>query len=243
MPTCPVCKKEFIQLHHAGQPRKYCSEQCHYNASLKPKEQYTPCLQCGKLTNVKFCSSICSRLWWKEHPEAKKRYELKCLGCGKTYYNPDINHQYCTLKCAKSDQPLTTKNCELCGRQYRVTISHSYQSRYCSASCNDKIWAKFHRDQIRQKNCRYIARKLSQFIENVSLNYIYKRDNGICGICGKKVNKDLYYPHLLSPSLDHIKPLSLGGLHENKNCQLAHLRCNCSKRNNLQVNKQILLIG
>jgi 5-methylcytosine-specific restriction endonuclease McrA len=38
-------------------------------------------------------------------------------------------------------------------------------------------------------------------------------------------------PDPMSPSLDHILPLSKGGTHEPRNVQLAHLGCNVRKYN------------
>ncbi|WP_377326255.1 HNH endonuclease [Pimelobacter simplex] len=59
---------------------------------------------------------------------------------------------------------------------------------------------------------------------------VFERDRWICGICNKKVDILLSYPHPMSKSLDHIVPLSKGGAHSFENCQTAHLRCNLLKR-------------
>ena len=59
--------------------------------------------------------------------------------------------------------------------------------------------------------------------------YIFERDNWICGICRKKIDKRLKYPHLRSKSIDHIIALSKGGADAPINLQPAHLRCNMSK--------------
>ena len=40
---------------------------------------------------------------------------------------------------------------------------------------------------------------------------IGERDGWICGICDEPIDKTLRFPNQQSPSLDHIKPLSLGG--------------------------------
>lgn len=81
----------------------------------------------------------------------------------------------------------------------------------------------------REHNQRRRAWKKGAIVEKFSNLDIYKRDKWKCGICGGKVNKHLKYPHPLSPSLDHIVPLSRGGSHIPENVQLAHLRCNLSK--------------
>ena len=56
----------------------------------------------------------------------------------------------------------------------------------------------------------------------------------VCGICGKPVDKDLRYPHPLSPCVDHIVPVAKGGHPSNlDNLQLAHWTCNRQKSDKL----------
>lgn len=56
----------------------------------------------------------------------------------------------------------------------------------------------------------------------------------VCGICGKPVDKSLKFPHPMSPSVDHIIPVSKGG-HPSDigNLQLAHWCCNRQKSDKL----------
>lgn len=70
--------------------------------------------------------------------------------------------------------------------------------------------------------------------KDITLTKLYKRDDGICKICGgvcdwndcevrengTVVAGDWY------PSIDHIKPISKGGLHSWGNVRLAHRGCN-----------------
>ncbi len=52
----------------------------------------------------------------------------------------------------------------------------------------------------------------------------------VCAICGKPVDFSLKYPHPLSPTIDHIIPLSKGGHPSDiDNLQLAHRTCNRQK--------------
>jgi 5-methylcytosine-specific restriction endonuclease McrA len=49
-----------------------------------------------------------------------------------------------------------------------------------------------------------------------------ERDDGICGLCGEDVDPFDY-------TLDHITPISAGGLHDPDNVQVAHRSCNSAK--------------
>lgn len=70
------------------------------------------------------------------------------------------------------------------------------------------------------------ARKLNAYIEPVNRTVVYKQANGICGICGFPVSYDKFH-------VDHIVPLSKGGMHCYANTQPAHARCNLKKSNKL----------
>lgn len=58
----------------------------------------------------------------------------------------------------------------------------------------------------------------------------------VCGICGTPVDKTLRSPHPLSPTVDHIIPVSKGG-HPSalENLQLAHRVCNRAKADKLVI--------
>ena len=56
----------------------------------------------------------------------------------------------------------------------------------------------------------------------------------ICGICGKPVDYSYKYTHPLSPTVDHIIPVSKGGHPSDlRNLQLAHRCCNRQKSDKL----------
>lgn len=60
------------------------------------------------------------------------------------------------------------------------------------------------------------------------------KEQSICALCGKPVNKKLKYPHPLSASVDHIIPLAKGGHPSDlENLQLAHWVCNRQKSDKL----------
>ena len=56
----------------------------------------------------------------------------------------------------------------------------------------------------------------------------------VCGICGKPVDFSYKYPHPLSPTVDHIIPVTKGGHpFDLSNLQLAHRCCNRQKSDKL----------
>lgn len=119
-----------------------------------------------------------------------------------------------------------------------------YKTHKEKVSEKGKLYYKIHKDkknaygklyrkafpEIGRRGCRrHKALKLRVAYENYTTNYIFERDNWICGICGRKINRRLRHPNPLSPSIDHIQPLSKGGWDSPVNVQAAHLRCNIGK--------------
>lgn len=63
------------------------------------------------------------------------------------------------------------------------------------------------------------------------------KEQTICGICGKPVDKKIKYPHPLSACIDHIIPLAKGGHPSDiANLQLSHWCCNRQKSDSLPSN-------
>ena len=65
----------------------------------------------------------------------------------------------------------------------------------------------------------------------ISIEELYKRDKGICGICGRYVTRSQLAKGLANR--DHIVPSSLGGTNHRSNLQLAHYWCNIRRGNDL----------
>lgn len=68
----------------------------------------------------------------------------------------------------------------------------------------------------------------------IAIDKLGERDGWVCGLCARPVDQTVRYPDLLSPSIDHITPLARGGTHTWDNVQIAHYRCNVSKKANTE---------
>lgn len=87
-------------------------------------------------------------------------------------------------------------------------------------------WDAEHPGKLSDRAKRRRARKMNAIIENFPSVEIYERDQWICQLCYKMVDKFLKFPDPFSASIDHTIPLAQNGTHERKNVQLAHLICN-----------------
>lgn len=113
--------------------------------------------------------------------------------------------------------------CEVCGRQTK----HKYT---CSTKCSEK------RNNQRKEDKRRIKIANALVDADITLESLYRRDNGVCALCGGLCDWDDYVwrdgnkiAGNYYPSKDHIIPLAKGGEHSWDNIQLAHRICNSLK--------------
>ena len=83
---------------------------------------------------------------------------------------------------------------------------------------------------------------MAQIIDkDINITRLYKRDGGRCYLCGcecdwndHKVSKTGYeYPGDRYPTIEHMVPISRGGLHSWNNVRLACFKCNTDKSNRM----------
>lgn len=115
--------------------------------------------------------------------------------------------------------------CKECGKGF----DHSKRnSMFCSDACTRK-----HNNRKKDKRI-----KPEQRIDKIELGELYAKYNGICYICGCKCDWEDYELKLgrdgrvvtvvgqSYPTIEHIKPLSKGGMHSWNNVALACKNCN-----------------
>lgn len=129
---------------------------------------------------------------------------------------------------------LTDRECAVCG-----SVFHDVNPR--RVCCCDECSKKYARKQGRGDFHRHRARKYNVAYDGtISLQGVFKRDNGVCQICGEPCDwNDREYGGCgpTYPSIDHIVPFAQGGEHTWDNVQLAHFMCNSTKgaRNDVDV--------
>lgn len=170
-------------------------------------------------------------------------YRNQCISCKRTKNNKwnsenkDKRSLQMKLYGERNKEIIKVKN-----KEYRESNKESFQQRdkeyylankekmiessrrnyYKNHELSKKKRREYQRENLhifRESSHRRRARIRNQFISPVNEFEIYKRDGGICQICGKNVKRK-------EISIDHITPISKGGAHAPWNVQLAHLICN-----------------
>ena len=161
----------------------------------------------------------------------KSEFEKICPICDKKYTTKSLESRYCSNTCLNRGahrerkgkyKPVKCVSCVVCGKSFETIRNNA---KTCSDKCRGSL-ARINRNK-RYKHLREIG----EFDENVTLYNVYVKYNGICQHCGKMIdfNSDVQADDY--PSIDHVIPLSKGGVHKWDNVQLLCRGCNCKKSN------------
>lgn len=269
--TCVECGKSF-----SGRKKKYCSKKCsdevrrrknreRWRKNNTPKPDVTIiCEWCGELHTVpartahqaRFCSDKCNDTWWsrvvyghkpieernaeRREQKLKRQAKLEKERAIKTLRNSLIR----VIKHKEEQERIKelTRECEECGTMFYDPHPHTLT---CSSECSRKRRNRLYRYYERKRINKY-----NLVDKDISLKRLYKRDKGICYLCGEPcdyndkiiTDEGHYIVGETYPSIDHVEPLSKGGKHSWDNVKLAHHYCNSIKNDNddrIEVKRQI----
>ena len=158
-----------------------------------------------------------------------------CLTCGISIEGLRSTKKYCSRKCLPSRLPITEEQkakARKRNQRYWANLPKSAQlarTRRDNAHAKIKGWPnqlKFrqnHPEVIKATNSFRAALHRGSKGNKVMIATLLERNGEWCGLCGLPLNEDI--------TVDHIKPVTSGGLHETQNLTLAHMKCNQSKYN------------
>jgi hypothetical protein len=245
--TCEQCGGEYApRVPKRGPISKYCSVKC--RREYATRKVAFPCIACGAPVQSsnrsrRYCDA-CRNV--ARHVEAGTRRdfpEKPCAQCGKAFKPSTKATRFCGRDCLQAHniatQGVGPHVCLECGSSFKHRLSSRQANRYCSRACADKASKDRERASGRRTEIPCIpkgahhedrARVYGGAVERVDVMAVFERCGWMCGICQQPVDRFLSWPDPMSPSLDHITPLSKGGGHTEGNTQCAHLRCNSAKR-------------
>lgn len=215
---CKECGTAISASNLHGPRPKYCSMGCAKKASAitRNPEKYEAQKAKKRAANA-----------------AKPRPISSCLTCGISFETRSASFKFCSSKC--SNKHLDTHNpircsepdCDRGARGKGLCAMHWRRKARAEGRELPDPWSERRKAHYHKRR----AQKLGTQVEDIRPIDIFERDIWLCGLCSTPVDPDLSHPDPMSPSLDHILPLSKGGTHTYENVQLAHLTCNVSKGN------------
>lgn len=206
---CANCQKSFRRMR--GPSQRYCSRECGWVGTRALKRALRE-----------------ENAHQRELERIRTRAARRCEVCKVSTGGPKM-HPACRKSFAREySRQLSIERhvgkvcvCKACGQQFAPEYGTKKRAS-CSTICDKVLLARMRRDSKATRR----ARKRGAFVQPVGIAYVRRRDKDRCGICHQLVDVNAKAPAPLSPSIDHILPLSRGGSHEPRNVRLAHLICN-----------------
>lgn len=272
---CNHCGKTFTPNKN-GAKYKYCSEECSKEERRKRKRErwrkqnpdwnkkiIKKCEWCGDDYSVpkrnahqaRFCSDKCNNTWWSRvvygHKPIEERNAERRERRLKRQAKLEKERAIRTLRSSlirvikhKEEQERIkrlTRECEECGTMFYDPHPHTLT---CSSECSRKRSNRLSRYYERKRINKY-----NLVDKDISLKRLYKRDKGICYLCGEPcdyndkiiTDEGHYIVGETYPSIDHVIPISKGGKHSWNNVKLAHHRCNTLKSDSLIDSEKALV--
>jgi 5-methylcytosine-specific restriction endonuclease McrA len=166
---------------------------------------------------------------------------LSCKWCDKTFGYSALSRVYCSYPCRKAaniqrgidkwakENPKPDNwdfDCDDCGVLVAREIFLSPgKGRFCAACSKRRKTERYRKKTVKRQG---IVKPGNVFYEE-----IFARDKGICYLCNEVVNPSLPRVSAGGGTIDHVIPISKGGLDTMENCKLAHWSCNNRKSNKL----------
>lgn len=201
-----------------GPLKRYCSRSCRQKAS------YQTCAP---------------RLAQKRLADRVARGLNRCRTCNTPVAG--LGRRYCSRACTPLRTlrskpggiaglpPAGVVDCARCHRPFQQVRANA---RFCSQKCAlARPWAERRFDpSVRDHNQRKRAIRKGVYVTKIDRRLLYYvHGGGTCALCGALVDTTATARTAGTASLDHITPLSRGGVHDWPNVQLAHFGCNSAK--------------
>lgn len=221
---CVRCNSTIRRERKAAGPApKYCTTDC------KRKAAYERHIASGAYDAEQAARREASR--------AKPINRPTCVSCGNQFESKHKAPRFCSQRCNNrfldANNPIRCSESD-CDRGVRAkglcSLHWRRKARADGREANSE-WNERRKANYQQRR----ALKLQLPADNIRPVDVYERDEWVCGLCFGAVGRDTFWPDPMSPSLDHILPLSKGGHHILANVQLAHLACNVRKGANTEA--------
>lgn len=198
MKICPVCKQRPVILPQ----RKYCGSECRVAAEVQKK---------GHVRHGgKYWCEFADHWWERTDPTLGGRPPKTCL---------DHRGPAASRKAAKWQKANPEKTRHARQKSWRKYYAEHSEELIAKAVARDRA----NPENKRARDSAYYARtRGSVGAELFTLNEIFQRDEGVCHLCHRPVER-------ANAAMDHVEPASLGGPHTRANVKLAHFSCNSSR--------------
>jgi 5-methylcytosine-specific restriction endonuclease McrA len=174
----------------------------------------------GLQTNCKQCKRDMQRSYRTAKPEKARAFGRESMRRRRLHEPERVRDYMKAWRAANAESVREVK---------RAWEAANYEAFRAAANAANARYKRSNPDKRREHDLRRRALKIATAVGDVDLLALWESQGGLCGLCALPLDRTLVWPDPKSPSIDHIKPLSRGGAHEQSNCQWACLDCNLRK--------------
>ena len=253
--VCPACSKPFFGRAVC------CCKKCRDVLRMRTRriDEVCKCKQCGiefrpRAEDRKaYCSRECAFESRRERAgEARRAEEVArrlqswraCEVCSCVFMARRKNHCVCSRECQLAKGRAYSK-------EHKTHMPDVVQCDRCNTDVIRKVGDEWITKGSRCNECRKTARR-AQHKRTLARRELLKRGHPIrtietiidedvfcsqlwmCRICGERVDHRVKAPNHLAAEMDHVVPLSKGGMHTRDNVQCTHRICNNAKSDGTQ---------
>lgn len=162
----------------------------------------------------------------------KEKTAIKCDSCNTEFWTAFEQQRFCSDSCRLTKTAATQSRvyfhkCNDCQTQFATSRHLSGVSATAIRRC--KV-CQLERRRMRDRK-KTLVRQKAISNPRISVLLIAKRDSYLCHLCNQIVDMDIERTDKMGATIDHILPLSKGGLDTMENVALAHWICNIRKGN------------
>lgn len=220
---CVICGSAFTTWNPN---RKTCSDECRRKNRNKsggkktPEQNHIHYIRQTYGSEEAYQEYLEEQARLKEESAEKKRIEEE----QKREERKRVQEAKVKEREAKKKKHFRIGKCVVCGNEY---ATYNPAQKTCSKQCSKSL-------KHAHKHKRIAKEQVVD--KDITLEALFKRDSGVCYLCGGECDwsdRDIFTVKDKYPSIDHIVPVSRGGLHSWDNVKLAHFKCNILKRDAL----------
>lgn len=229
---CQACRG-ILTMPKRGPIPTYCGNSCWAKVRRRPAKISRQCLNCNApfdhlKADAKYCSDKC------RIDHRSRRQTNVCEVCYRFFKTGNGTAQTCSKRCRvlfHSRIGASPRTCLVCGDSFEVDRYHATQAKYCSVRCRERSANKLKNAYRSNWHRQRRIREQESEVEKINPFVVFDRDNWICWLCNTPCDRDASHPQPLAATVDHVVPVSKGGLHRLGNLRCAHAECNTRRGN------------
>jgi 5-methylcytosine-specific restriction endonuclease McrA len=234
-----------------GRNQVFCNSYCGklFRGEIKILDKPVACLWCNAVLDQRGAGNpkkFCSRKHAADYRQANfpkpkvPQLKLVCLFCFTDFMSNRKQARFCSALCRATYYQASkkAKRESLGARVYSAECDRCKQLIVSDSIIGTTVYGRFCRPcaLVRRRERYRIKTAKRQKVMNplrISADVLIERDGNLCHICNQEIDLSLARNSRFGATIDHVIPLSKGGVDELANLKLAHWICNIKKGNRI----------